>query len=146
MKRTLTIFAAAALAAGLMVAQTAATHKNPRMAARQRMEEALNLTDAQKAQAKSIFLNARQEAQPLRAQLKSDREALRVAVKANDTAQIDKLSANEGRVIGKLMAVRHEAMAKFYQSLTPEQRAKADQLHSQMKQNRENWRAHHQRG
>ena len=67
--------------------------------------------------------------------MKQDRQALATAVKTNDTAQIDKLSATEVSLIGKLMAVRTEAMAKFYQVLTPEQRMKADQLH-------QNWRQH----
>jgi Spy/CpxP family protein refolding chaperone len=134
MKRTITIFATAALAAGMALAQTAAPHHNYRAAGRQRMMQALNLTDAQKAQAKSIFDQARQSTAPLRAELKQDREALRAAVKADDTAQIGKLSSKEGQVIGKLMTVRTEAMAKFYQQLTPEQRAKADQLHQQWRQ------------
>jgi Spy/CpxP family protein refolding chaperone len=136
MKRTMTILAGAALAAGLVLAQTATTHHNPRATARQRMMQALNLTDAQKAQAKTIFENARQSTAPLRAELKQDREALRAAVKANDRAQIGRLSAVEGQAIGKLMAVRTEAMAKFYQQLTPEQRAKAEQMHQQWKSRR----------
>lgn len=129
MKRTLTIFGATVLAAGMMFAQGQANHARHRM-------EALNLNDAQKAQAKAIFGEAKQSAAPLRAELKQDREAMANAVKSNDRAQIEKLSTAEGRVLGKLMAVRTEAMAKFYQTLTPEQKAKAEQLHQQMKEHR----------
>ena len=143
MKRTMTFLATAAMAAGMVFGQTAPVHQNGRMAARQRFERALNLNDTQKAQAKSIFQNARQENAPLRAQLKQNRDALQVAVKTNDKARIDQLSAAEGQVIGKMMATRTEAMAKFYQTLTPEQRAKADQMHQNWKmQHQNNWRSH----
>lgn len=134
MKRTLTVIAGAALAAGMMLAQTAAPHPNYRAAAHQRMMQALNLTDMQKEQAKAIFQNARQSAAPLRAELKQDREALRAAVKADNVGQIDRLSAQQGQVMGKLMTVRTEAMAKFYKELTPDQKAKAEQLHQQWRQ------------
>jgi|SRR5579872_294672 len=138
MKRTLTIFATAAMAAGMMLAQPAANQPHRRGMFGQKLARELNLNDAQKAQAKSIFANARQAAEPLRAQLKQDREALRAAVKTNDTARIDKLSGQEGQIIGKLMAARGEAMARFYQTLTPQQRLQADQLHQSWKNRRRN--------
>jgi len=139
MKRTMTILGTAALAIGMAFVQSAATqpHHNRRMTARQHMMQALNLTDAQKSQAKILFQETRQTVAPLRAQLKEDRAALQMAIKTNDKAQINKLSAAEGQVIGKLMAVRTEAMAKFYQTLTPEQRAKAEQMHHQWKTQRQ---------
>jgi Spy/CpxP family protein refolding chaperone len=137
----------AALAAGMAMAQAPATPDQPgtgagtrqgpaarRGAMRQRLARQLNLTDAQKQQAKAIFEQAKQQAQPLAQQLKQNREALTAAVKANDTAQIHSLTAQQGTLRGQLMAIRSEAMAKFYTNLTPEQKAKADQLHQSMKQ------------
>ena len=148
MKRRLTMFAATgAMAAGLMFAQQAPAVQQggnhiPRqgnhMMFRQRMAQRLNLTDAQKAQAKSIFQATRQSTLAVRNDLKANREALAAAVKANDTAQIEKLSRKQGELVGKLTVARTEAMAKFYQTLTPEQRAKVDQIH-------QNWRQHRQR-
>jgi Spy/CpxP family protein refolding chaperone len=88
----------------------------------------LNLTDAQKTQAKSIFQGARQSAQPVRQQLMETRKSLRAAIKSNDTAQIQQLSATEGKEIGQLTAIRGSAFAKVYQTLTPEQKQKADAL------------------
>lgn len=140
MKRTLMLLATTALAAGMVFAQ-AVNHPNRRAMARQRMEQALNLTDAQRAQAKTIFQSARQEAKPWVAQLKQDRAALKAAVKSDNLQQIDKLATARGQVMGKLMAARSEAMAKFYQILTPEQRAKADQMHQQRRQQ---WRQRHE--
>jgi protein CpxP len=133
MKRTLMTFAATGLlAAGMAFAQPpAARHQHA-----QRMAQALNLTDAQKAEAKSMFQQTRQATQPVRDQLKQTRQELAAAVKANDTAAIERLSAKQGQLMGRLTAARTEAMAKFYQTLTPEQKTKADQLHQNMRQRR----------
>ena len=100
---------------------------------RQRMMQALNLTDAQKQQAKTIFQQAKQNAQPLAQQLKQNREALAAAVKANDVAQIHSLAAQQRQPAGQMLGIRTEAMAKFYSSLTPDQKAKADQMHERIK-------------
>ena len=139
MRRILTILATTTLAAGIVFAQPPANRPNHRAATRQRLVQALNLNAMQKDQAKLIFQQARQSAEPLRSQLKQDRQALAAAVKTNDKAQIDKLSAERGQLLGKLTAARTEAMAKFYQILTPEQRAKAAQL-------RQEWRQHRTQG
>jgi Spy/CpxP family protein refolding chaperone len=82
------------------------------------------LTPAQQAREKSIFQEARQSAQPLRQQLRQTRQSLRAAVQANDTAQIQQLANTQGSELGQLMAIRSTAMAKVYQTLTPEQQQK----------------------
>lgn len=84
----------------------------------------LSLTDAQQAQAKSIFEDARQSAKPVRDQLHQTRQSLRAAIQANNTAQIQQLSATEGGQVGQLAAIRGAAMAKVYQILTPDQQQK----------------------
>jgi Spy/CpxP family protein refolding chaperone len=141
-KNWIKIAAAGALAAGLVFAQTtpahppaqtqppAQTHNRVarRAMMRHRMMQQLNLTEAQRQQAKAIFQQARQSSQPVAQQLKQDREAMRAAVKANDSAKIQQLSATAGKLRGEIMATHASAMAKFYQTLTPEQRAKADQM------------------
>jgi len=134
MKRKWMMFAAAGvLAAGVLVAQVAqAPHPGRgsaavtrRAMARHRMMKSLNLTDAQKQQAKTIFQQARQSVQPVVQQLRQDRQAL-AAVKANDSATIQQLTAAQGKLRGQIMEARAQAMARFYQTLTPEQRAKAE--------------------
>ena len=55
------------------------------------------------------------------------------AVKGNDVAQIHSLAAQQGNLRGQLLAMRSEAMAKFYATLTPEQKSKADQMHQRMR-------------
>ena len=132
------------MAAGMALAQTAtpspapnppAVHHNFVRRHMQRIAQALNLTDAQKAQAKTIFQQARQSSQPLRQQLKQNRQALTAAVKAGGNgAQIEQLSTQRGTLLGQMVTIRTEAASKFYSMLTPDQRAKADQMQQQFHQ------------
>jgi Spy/CpxP family protein refolding chaperone len=153
-QRIIPFAAAAALAAGLAFAQTPAappessssgqSHVNRRGAYHERMMQQLNLSDSQKAQAKTIFQDAREKAKPLVEQLRQDRQAMNEAVKANDTARIRSLAAKEGKTSGELTAIRSEAKAKFYSTLTSEQRTKADQLHQQAREKmRQRWQQQH---
>ena len=88
------------------------------------------LTDSQKAQAKAVFQEARQSAQPVRQQLIETRKEMRQAVQAGDTAKIQQLSATEGSEIGQMMAIRNSAFSKVYQTLSPEQKSKLAELES----------------
>jgi Spy/CpxP family protein refolding chaperone len=115
---------------------------NRRGAARRREMAALNLTPEQKTMAKSIFAQAREQSKPVRMEMRQNREALAAAVKANDKPQIDRLSAERGRLAAKLSASRGEAMAKFYQTLTPAQRAKADAMHARAQARMREMREH----
>ena len=75
-------------------------------------------------------------------QMKQNRQALAEATKAGNNADIERLANEQGSLMGKMIAVRTEAFAKIYHTLTPEQRAKADQFRSRMHQRIEN----HHRG
>jgi Spy/CpxP family protein refolding chaperone len=132
--------AVTALATGFVFAQTPPPSPSPNQPAgrhqgarrhRARLAQALNLTDAQKAQAKTIFQQARESAKPVREELKENREALAAAVKAGKKdADLQKLAMEQGKLRGQMVAIRTEAFAKFYQTLTPEQRTKADRMRS----------------
>jgi Spy/CpxP family protein refolding chaperone len=133
--------AVTALATGMALAQAPATGSRPTpqqapfthpLFGHEQMMQALNLTTAQNQQAKTIFGDARQKAEPIRQEMRQNREALHAAVKANNTSQIERLSSHQGELQGKALAIRSEAMAKFYAILTPEQRTKADQMRSRM--------------
>jgi periplasmic protein CpxP/Spy len=131
----------AVVAAGMAFAQAPATppargQGGPGMGLgmNQRLARNLNLTDAQKAQAKTIFQEARQSAQPLRQQMIQNRQALSAAVKNNDTGQIQLLSNTAGQLQGQMLAIRSAATAKFYAILTPDQKAKADQAQQRVRQ------------
>jgi Spy/CpxP family protein refolding chaperone len=149
-KQLINFLGAGALAAGMAFAQTPSapseatapepgtspavtqgTHRQMMQKRLDRLTRELNLTPSQQSQAKSIFSKAGADARPLRAQLKENTAALRAAVKVNDRAQIGQLSANEGNLIGKMVAIRSEANASFYKTLSPEQQTKFTQLQQQ---------------
>jgi Spy/CpxP family protein refolding chaperone len=142
MKPRLFQFAAVtALAAGMALAQAPATGTRPApqrvpfahpVFGHEQMMQALDLTTVQQQQANTIFGGARQKAEPIRQEMRQNREALHAAVKANNISQIERLSSHQGELQGKALAIRSEAMAKFYAILTPEQRTKADQMLSRM--------------
>jgi Spy/CpxP family protein refolding chaperone len=141
MKRILIgIAAIGVLAAGFAIAQTAAAPQagaqGKRVGAmvRRRMLKTLNLTDTQKQQAKTIFQSARQAAQPLAQQLKQDRAALTAAVEAGDSAKIQQLSTEIGGLRGNVLAVRSQAISKFYALLTPDQKTKAGEFRQKAQQ------------
>lgn len=144
MKQQIIRFAAvAAMATGMVFAQTPSPSGNARPGIHnfmhQRLARAaqeLNLTDAQKQQARTIFQQARQTAQPVRDQLKQNRQALTAAVKSGSDVQA--LSQTQGSLMGQLTAIRSNAMSQFYAILTAEQKAKADQMHQQMQQRFQN--------
>ena len=142
MKRQFGLLTAlAALATGLVFAQTPSPAPSPNRQAgrhqfahrhRARMARALNLTDAQKAQAKTIFQQARQTAHPVREQLKQNRLALSAAAKAGKSdADVQRLAGERGQLLAKMTTIRTEAFEKFYGTLNPDQRAKLDQMQQQ---------------
>ena len=96
------------------------------------MAAALNLTDAQKSQMKSIFQEARQSSQPIRQQLRQTRQSLNAAVQAGNSDQIQQLSATEGTQMGQLAAIHASARAKMFKMLTPEQQQKLSTLQAAM--------------
>lgn len=132
----------AAMTVGMALAQQAPANPpapaktpvhRPFVRTRRHMMKALNLTDAQKQQAKAIFQEARQKTQPVRAELGQNRQALRDAIKADNKIEIQKLSKSDGELMGRLLAAHNEARAKFYNLLTPEQRAAAQKLHAEFR-------------
>lgn len=137
MKKTWLRFAAAAAIAGgmLLAAQEVGSQPAPPAV---RLARYLNLTPAQASQAKAEFQAVRQSAQPIREQLKQVHLAMFQAVRVNDTAKIDQLSAQAAGLKGQISALRHQAFARIYSTLTPEQRAKADQLPAHLRQMRHN--------
>lgn len=142
-KKITSAAAAAALAAGILLAQQAPAptpgNRGPRAgwhAGRQhhaeRMATFLNLTPDQREKVKAIMTEAKQSAEPIHAQLKQGHEAMAAAVKANKTDDIDRLASSQGVLMGQLAAIHSKAFAKVYTLLTPEQRQKADQMRERM--------------
>jgi Spy/CpxP family protein refolding chaperone len=126
--------AVAALGTASLFAQTPppARHFQHRGRSGAMMAAALNLTDAQKSQMKSIFQEARQSSQPIRQQLRQTRQSLNAAVQAGNSDQIQQLSATEGTEMGQLAAIHASARAKMFKMLTPEQQQKLSTLQASM--------------
>ena len=93
----------------------------------------LDLTDAQKEQAKTIFQTARQNAQAIQQQLKPLEQNLQEAIKANNVAGIQTAIGAMVPLRTQLAVIHATAAAQFYQLLTPEQKAKLDQARNRMK-------------
>lgn len=131
--KILTATAGLLLGAGLLFAQgpgfRARGEFKPRF-----LGAGLGLTEEQKAQAKSIFGAAREQGKPVMEQLKSGHQAMAEAVKANDADRIKQLADSQAALMAQLIAIRSQAMAKFYATLTPEQKAKADEFRSRVKE------------
>jgi protein CpxP len=146
----LNVAGVAMLAAGMALAQNAPAQNTPHAGRRStqagsridRLAARLNLTDAQKQQAQSIFSEARKSAQPVRAQIRQDRQALAAAVKSDSQADIDRISNQMGLLLAQASAIRTKAFAQFYATLTADQKSKVDQRLSQRASARRNWQGH----
>jgi len=129
------------LAAGLIVAQGPSAKRLPGSTGGrgfnghvEHLAQALNLTDSQKEQARTIFRNARESSQPIQEELKRNRDRLTLAAKSASETDIQSLAIEQGRLLGQLVAIRTRASSKFYQILTPEQRIKYDEERQQARQ------------
>jgi Spy/CpxP family protein refolding chaperone len=152
MKRSfLNVAGAAVLMAGMALAQNAPVQNSPhtgRHGAAQagsvvdRLATKLNLTDAQKQQAQSIFAAARKSAQPVRAQIRQDKQALAAAVKSGSQADIDRISNSMGPLLAQASAMHAKAFAQFYAILTPDQKTQMDQQMNRMSSGARRWQGH----
>jgi Spy/CpxP family protein refolding chaperone len=103
-----------------------------------RMAQALNLTDAQKELANQLRADTKAQAEPIVTELRQVRQELAAAVKANDTGAIQNLTTRQGNLQGQLAAIHANSMAKLYAQLTPEQKAKAEELRTQRQERMRN--------
>ncbi len=90
------------------------------------MARRLTLTDAQKAQATTIFTQAESSTAAARESLKSVHTQMNDAVKKNDTGGITTLSVTLGTLTTQLVSAERKADAAFYAILTAEQKATFD--------------------
>jgi Spy/CpxP family protein refolding chaperone len=125
-KRITNAVLAAVLALPLMAQPPAAgTHRGRMGFAQGRMGAALNLTDAQKEQAKAIFSAGSEERRQLQTQLRDAGKALHEAVKTNQPdAEIDRLAATVGNLEAQRTAFHAKQQKKFFSILTDEQKQK----------------------
>jgi Spy/CpxP family protein refolding chaperone len=105
------------------------------------MAAALNLTDAQKEQIQKIMKDTRTKNEAILEQMESIREQELAAIKAGKSeAELQSL-ANSGAPLRTQLHLSHlVAQSKIYQVLTPEQRAKLEELRNQAKDRIQNFR------
>ena len=100
----------------------------------------LNLTDAQKKELFSIRLDERAKMKPLFQKLKAGRDQLRALPKGQfDEAKVRAIAKGQADIITELIVDKQRMQSKMYAVLTPEQRAKLEQM-------REKWKAHKEKG
>ena len=93
----------------------------------QRLSRRLGLTADQQQQARAIFQQSRQDMKALQPKLKDEHQAIAAAVKSDNEKQIDQILQQDASLNAQARAIHAKAMAKFYQILTPDQKAKFDQ-------------------
>ena len=100
-----------------------------------RLTKQLNLTPDQQNQARSIFADARKQAQGLAPKLRGERQAMSAAIKSDNEPQIDQIARQDAQLNSQARAIHAKAMAKFYSTLTPDQKAKFDSMRSNTRVN-----------
>ena len=123
--------------ATLVVVAAALVAHPPRLGRRAAMHTLmagyLDLNESQKAEAEAIFKAAHESAEPLVTQLKQGHEVLVDAIKAGKSEQeLGQLTDQQGALVGKVGGIYATGFAKFYATLTPEQKGKAEELHQQL--------------
>jgi Spy/CpxP family protein refolding chaperone len=100
------------------------------------MLRGLDLTDAQKAQVKEIMEASKAKVQPLRESMKANRQKLQAATENGkfDEAAVQALANENASLSAQLLVERSRVKSQIFNILTPEQREKAAQLKSQMKE------------
>jgi protein CpxP len=105
--------------------------------------QALNLTDAQKAQAKQIRESHRDAIVALRTQIKAKRSEIRASEQGGTfnealaTQKLTEAAAIQAKLMGEKFQIRKQMMAV----LTPEQKTKLDQMRTEWKAKRAERRA-----
>jgi protein CpxP len=94
----------------------------------EKFAEKLNLTEAQKAQVKTIRQNNREQNKAFFEQSRSTFEQFRDAKKANDTAKLEQLKPALERQRAQMKQFRDAERQQILALLTPEQRTKFDAL------------------
>ncbi|HXG64959.1 MAG TPA: Spy/CpxP family protein refolding chaperone [Blastocatellia bacterium] len=150
-KLALALVMAAALAAPIVWAQStgdsAQNEQQPRMRGHRgrgdrmggRLFRQLDLTEAQQAQIKQIRENHRQSIEPLVQEIRAKRQEIRQASQGGtvNEALVQQKLTEIAPLEAKLMAERAKLHQEMLAVLTPEQKAKLEQLREQFKARRD---------
>ncbi len=108
----------------------------------QHMARYLDLTDAQKAQIKSLWDAQRPAMQPLLKQLAAGRKDM-LAATANgafDQAKVQAIASQQAQTMAQLTVLREQLQSKIYNTvLTSDQKAKVDQMRQKQLSHLDQW-------
>jgi periplasmic protein CpxP/Spy len=93
----------------------------------------LNLTDDQKAKIKDILEANKGAIQPIRDAMKANHEKLASLNGNFDEAQVSAIAKEQGDLTAQMIVARERVRSQIFAILTDEQKAKATQIHDQMK-------------
>jgi Spy/CpxP family protein refolding chaperone len=91
----------------------------------------LSLTPQQQQQASTIFSEAATNAKATHDQMRAAHDSLKAAIQKNDSAGIEQAANTIGNLTTQMIISHAKAQAAFYQTLTPDQQAKMNELESQ---------------
>ena len=102
----------------------------------ERLAKKLNLTDAQKEQAKQIMKSSKEKVKELKESMKSIHQKLDAATADGqfDEAQVQALATQQANIMAQMIVEKERTKSQFFAILTPEQQAQANQLKEQMKE------------
>jgi Spy/CpxP family protein refolding chaperone len=90
----------------------------------------LSLSPQQQQQATTIFSEVSNNAKATHDQMRTAHDSLKAAIQKNDTAGIQQAANTIGNLTAQMTVAHAKAQAAFYQTLTPEQQTKMNDLES----------------
>ena len=90
----------------------------------------LSLTAQQQQQAATIFSGVANNAKTTHDQMRTAHDSLKAAIQKNDTAGIEQAANTLGALTTQMTVAHAKAQAAFYQTLTPEQQTKMNDMES----------------
>jgi len=90
----------------------------------------LSLTPQQQQQASTIFSQAANNGKANHDQMRTAHDSLKAAVQKNDSAGIEQAANTIGNLTTQMISSHAKAQAAFYQTLTPDQQTKMNELES----------------
>ncbi|HEX4604660.1 MAG TPA: Spy/CpxP family protein refolding chaperone [Candidatus Angelobacter sp.] len=102
------------------------------------MTKALDLTEAQQTQIKSIMADGKAKTMPLMQQLRQNEQAENANINGTfNEQQVRAFAAKQAQIQSDLMVEKQRTKSQIYAVLTPEQRQKAQQLMQERQQHRQ---------